>query len=101
MNKPRFEWDPRKAALNVAKHHIAFERAIRAFDDPFALIAPDEEHSSADETREWLIGEADIGVLVVVFTSRQEEEVVRLISARKANRKERAIYEAHKGIPVP
>lgn len=100
MKGVRFEWDPRKAASNLAKHKISFGQAIRAFDDPFALIAPDDEHSQEEE-REWIIGEADPGVLVIIFTRREAEEVLRLISARKANKKEKAIYEAFKGIPLP
>jgi uncharacterized DUF497 family protein len=100
MKAARFEWDPKKAASNLAKHKISFAQAIRAFDDPFALIAPDEDHSQEEE-REWIIGEADPGVLVIVFTRREAEEVFRLISARKANKKEKAVYEAFKRIPLP
>ena len=66
----KFEWDEEKAHRNILKHGISFDQAITAFDDPFALIAPDEKHSDAGEIREWLIGESDDGVLVVVFTRR-------------------------------
>ncbi len=100
MKAARFEWDPKKAASNLTKHKISFAQAIRAFDDPFALIAPDEDHSQEEE-REWIIGEADPGVLVIIFTRREAEEVFRLISARKANKKEKAVYEAFKRIPLP
>ena len=96
----RFEWDVRKAAGNRAKHGIAFDMAITAFDDPFALVAPDRSHSTAGEERRWLIGEADTGVLVVVFTIRAPGEVYRIISARRANRKERRRYEENKRIPI-
>jgi uncharacterized DUF497 family protein len=96
----RFDWDGRKATSNLLKHHVSFEDAITAFDDPFALIAPDPKHSTASEERRWLIGESDVGVVVVVFTVRQPEDVYRLISARRASRKERARYEEAKGIPV-
>jgi uncharacterized protein len=94
----RFEWDAGKARRNLHKHGIAFDRAITAFDDPFALIAPDEKHSSPEEIREWLIGESDNGVLVVVFTMREKEEIHRIISARRANRHERRRYEEYKRI---
>ena len=67
----RFEWDDAKARFNAAKHGVTFERAITAFDDPYGLIAPDEKHSMAGERREWLIGEPDHGMLVVVFTTRE------------------------------
>lgn len=96
----RFEWHAGKAAANLKKHRVSFEEARRAFDDPFALRAADEKHSTLRETREWLIGEADIGILVVVFTIRGSGSVYRLISARRANRKERAVYEAFKGFPI-
>ena len=96
----RFEWDEEKAQRNILKHGISFDRAITAFDDPFALIAPDEKHSSAGEIREWLIGESDDGVLVVVFTRRWIGQTYRLISARRANRRERKRYEEFKRISL-
>jgi uncharacterized DUF497 family protein len=95
----RFDWDGRKATSNQLKHHVSFEDAITAFDDPFALIAPDTKHSTAGEERRWLIGESDIGVVVVVFTVRQPDDTYRLISARRAGRKERTRYEEAKRIP--
>jgi len=52
----RFEWDPKKADLNRRKHRIDFEVAITAFDDPWALVAPDPKHSTGQESREWIIG---------------------------------------------
>ena len=81
----RFDWDRSKAERNLAKHKISFAEAITAFDDPAALIAEDPKHSSEHEVREWLIGESDVGVLVVVFTIRQPENTYRIISARRAN----------------
>jgi uncharacterized protein len=96
----KFEWDEEKAHRNVLKHGISFDQAITAFDDPFALIAPDEKHSIAGEIREWLIGESDDGVLVVVFTRRWSGQAYRLISARSANRRERKRYEEIKRISL-
>ncbi len=52
----RFEWDPEKAAANLAKHGVSFDEAITAFDDPFALIADDVVHSTVVEARRWCIG---------------------------------------------
>jgi len=66
---------------------------------PFALIAPDLKHSGA-EAREWIIGESDSGVLVVVFTKRFEGNVYRIISARRANRRERKLYEESKRLSL-
>jgi uncharacterized DUF497 family protein len=96
----RFEWHERKAASNRTKHGVSFEEAITAFDDPFALIAPDPAHSTPMEERRWLIGEADAGVLVVVYTIRRRGAVYRIISARRASRKERRRYEEGKGVPI-
>ena len=96
----RFDWDDRKAASNLRKHRISFEASITAFDDPFALIAADRSHSTANEERQWLIGESDVGVLVVVFTIRHPGNVYRLISARPASRKERFRYEEAKRVPL-
>ena len=96
----RFDWDGRKATSNLQKHRVGFEDAITAFDDPFALIAPDPKHSTATEERRWLIGESDIGVVVVVFTVRQPEDTYRLITARRAGRKERTRYEEAKRLPL-
>ncbi len=96
----RFDWDPRKAAGNKDKHGVSFEEAITAFDDPYALIERDEEHSTSKEIRESLIGEATPGVLVIIFTIRESGSVYRIISARKASKKEKNIYEEAKRIPL-
>lgn len=92
------DWDPVKNSANERKHGISFEQAITVFDDPFALIAPDPKHSTPLEKREWIIGEADPGVLVVIFTLRQPRDTYRIISARRANRRERKLYEESKGV---
>ncbi len=90
----KFEWDSAKDAANFKKHGVPFKTAITAFDDPWALVAPDPKHSTTKETREWLIGEADGGkVLVVIFTKRLQGQVYRIISARPASRRERKNYE--------
>ena len=96
-----FEWDAKKAASNRKKHAVAFELAITVFDDPFALRVNDSKHSK-EEDRFWQIGESDSGVLVVVFTVRGKgaTERYRLISARKASRKEKALYDINKRVPL-
>lgn len=96
----RFDWNENKARLNKIKHRVSFEEAITAFDDPYALIEKDEEHSTHFELREILIGEAEPGVLVVIFTVRKTGTVYRIISARKATRKERRLYEEAKRISL-
>ena len=95
-----FTWDVKKGEANAAKHGVSFTVAITAFDDPFQLRAPDHKHSSPGEKRQWLIGEADIGVLVIVFTIREPGNVFRIISARKTNRRERRQYEENKRISL-
>ena len=95
-----FDWDEKKAAGNKTKHGVSFADAITAFDDPFALIERDAAHSTATEIREQLIGESQDGVLVVIFTIREAGSVYRIISARKASRKERRLYEKSKRVPV-
>lgn len=87
----KFDWDPEKAAENAAKHGVSFDQAIKAFDDPDALFIPDIAHSEG-EIREKLLGAADeTGIVLVVFTERHGD-VIRIISAREATKKEKAIY---------
>lgn len=91
----RIEWDAAKARPNVHKHGITFEEAETAFSDDFAIVVPDPDHSSADEERLLLIGlSAALHVLVVVHCERERGNVIRLISARRATRSERAQYDA-------
>jgi hypothetical protein len=88
----RFEWDPAKARLNLRKHGVAFEEAQTVFADEHALIIDDPEHS-ADETRLVLLGmSAGLRILVVVHVCRAAPDMIRIISARRATRSERATY---------
>jgi uncharacterized DUF497 family protein len=89
----RFEWDDRKAAVNRRKHGVSFEEARTVFLDEDALLRPDEDHSE-DEDRFVLLGlSLRLRMLVVCHCYRQGDEVIRLISARKANAFERQQYE--------
>ena len=86
-----FEWDPRKAASNQAKHDVSFEEAATAFADPLSLSIPDASHSRL-EARYVLLGLSRAGrLLVVVHTERGHN--ILLLSARQAPRKERHSYE--------
>jgi uncharacterized DUF497 family protein len=90
----KFEWDLDKAARNVEKHGVTFTEAVSAFADGAALVGADVAHSSV-ESRSLLIGTDDSKrVLTVAFTVRRyaNGEAVRIISARRASRKERARY---------
>jgi uncharacterized DUF497 family protein len=90
----KFDWDPIKAELNWKKHHVSFELASTVFDDPIHLSIPDPDHREA----RWVtIGiTVNTQFLVVVSTDRINilgEEIVRIISARKATKRERKTYE--------
>jgi uncharacterized DUF497 family protein len=88
----RFDWDPRKAATNLAKHGVGFAEAITAFRDELALVLADPDHSEI-EARFILLGlSAERRVLVVVHCLRASGEVIRVISARPASRRERTHY---------
>jgi uncharacterized DUF497 family protein len=94
MDALRFEWDARKSTANLRKHGVAFGEAETAFLDDHGAILPDPEHSD-DEERFLLLGmSAALRVLVVVHCLRERGNVIRLISARKATRSERAQYDA-------
>ena len=90
----RFEWDPDKAERNLRKHGVNFEVASRAFVDPMALTVLDRVE--AGEQRWQTIGLVDgVLVLLVAHTVRESEsgdEIIRLISARKADPTERKRY---------
>jgi hypothetical protein len=91
----RFEWDPAKARTNQRKHGVSFEDAMHIFDDPYALFEQDRT-DEAGEPRWQALGLAGgVLLLLVARTVREEgeDDVVRLISARRATRKERKPYE--------
>lgn len=89
-----FDWDQRKAAANERKHGVSFEQAMEAFEDANAVVMADDDHSDDEELRERLIGLSSKGVLLVVFVVRDHDDgdVKRIISARKATRKEKEVY---------
>jgi len=84
-----FEWDPAKAKTNLAKHGVDFEVAKEVFLDRAAILQPDD--SNPDEQRWSIIGLAGGRVLFVVVTER-DNDVTRIISARKANKREERDY---------
>jgi uncharacterized DUF497 family protein len=87
----QFTWDPRKAAANLRKHRISFAEAATVFDDDLARIHDDPDHS-VGEGREIIVGNSARGrMLLVSFAERGD--VVRIISARRADRAERKDYE--------
>ena len=88
-----FEWDEYKNMINKRKHGIGFEEAVTVFWDDQAVLIPDPEHSWGEE-RFLILGRSKTeNVLVVVHCYRDTETVIRIISARKAVKKERQQYE--------
>lgn len=95
----KFEWDENKNQANIKKHGISFEEAVTVFKDNSALILNDEIHST-DEDRFIIIGFSyKLNILVVCHCYRQNETVIRIISARKSTKTERNVYlEDEKGV---
>jgi uncharacterized protein len=87
----RFEWDDAKAAANLRKHGVSFDEAVEVFYDPNALEDYDRTHSD-DEGSFFIIGLSSRRLLYVIYAERAGE-VVRLVSARKADKAERRKYE--------
>jgi len=87
----KFEWDDQKAASNLLKHSVSFDEAVSVFGDVRALTFSDIDHSEVeDRSRTYGISNK-IRLLVVVHTERRNG--IRIISARKATRYEKSIYE--------
>jgi uncharacterized DUF497 family protein len=87
-----FEWDEGKSRANRTKHGVSFEEARSAFMDEYARVLPDEEHSE-DEERFLLLGMSILlRIIVVCHCLRRKDEVIRIISARKADRDEQDQY---------
>lgn len=87
-----FEWDERKNRANRKKHSISFEEARSAFLDENARVMPDSEHSEGEE-RFVLLGLCvSLKIIVVCHCYREKDRVIRIISARKADREEQRQY---------
>lgn len=86
----KFEWDPRKARRNLRKHGIDFDEATTIYADTLSITIPDPDHST-DEERWVTMGLSNRQRLLVVIHT--EEETIRIMSARMADRLERRKYE--------
>lgn len=90
----RFIWDPEKARRNLAKHGILFELAQFVFDDPLHVLVPDRFE---DGEQRWhavgMVGAVAILLVVHSYPDEDDEELVRIIGARKATPHERRRYE--------
>lgn len=87
----RFDWDRRKAATNLRKHSVSFEEASTVFADDRALTGDDPDHSVGEE-RFITFGMSQNGRLLVV-SHAERGDTIRIISARRATRSERKLYE--------
>ena len=91
-----FEWDPPKAAANLEKHQVSSKEAKSVFFDEFAVQFFDSDHSS-DEERFLMLGmSSGAKLLVVCHCERERGEIIRIISARKATKRESAFYQGGK-----
>lgn len=91
-----FEWDERKNRANKRKHGISFEESVRVFNDEDALEIYDKEHSTAED-RYVVIGRISEVVIVCLVCNYRNPELVRIISSRPANAKEKEeYYESYK-----
>jgi len=96
MDSLQFEWDNRKDKANVKKHGVSFEEARLAFYDEFAIQFFDPDHSETED-RFILIGTSHkLNTLVVCHCFREEETVIRIISARKADAEEEQAYWSYR-----
>jgi len=86
-----FQWDENKARTNLAKHGVSFDEATTVFADPLSLTIPDPAHSQIEDRLIVLGHSHQRKLLVVVHTERGDS--IRIISARRASRRERTTYE--------
>ena len=87
----RLEWDPAKAAANLRSHKVSFAEAATVLEDEFALTREDPD--AVEETRFVTLGLSNLGNLLVVVYMYREPDIIRLISAWKANKRQRIQYE--------
>lgn len=90
-----FSWDPRKAIVNFDKHRVSFEEAATIFADPEGLDWEDLGHSTQEARYKRVGASIDGNILIAVYTLRRTadgKETIRIISARRASRKERKTY---------
>ena len=87
----RFEWDPPKAEANLRAHGVSFAEAVTVLEDDFALTREDAD--AGEEPRFVTLGLSNFGNLLVVVYMYREPDIIRMISAWKANKRQRVLYE--------
>jgi uncharacterized DUF497 family protein len=96
MKEIRFSWDARKAKQNVKKHKVSFEEASTVFYDEKAIVFFDPDHSKKEDRFLMLGLSWRLRVLVVCYCLRKKGSEIRIISARKATKKEQKVYTGEK-----
>lgn len=91
----RFEWDPPKAEANLRAHGVSFAEAVTILEDDFALTRVDTD--AGEEPRFVTLGLSNVGNVLVVVYMYREPDVIRVISAWKANKRQRVVYEKGRG----
>jgi len=95
IEEVRFSWDVKKAQSNIRKHGISFDEALSVFDDMHARLIPDPDHSQEEE-RFILLGLSETSrILTVVHCYRDEQNIIRIISARKSTKSEEKQYKEY------
>ncbi len=92
MDKFIFDWDENKNLINQNKHNVSFEEASTVFEDENSLLEYDEEHSDFED-RFRILGMSHKDNLLIVVHCIREENIIRIISSRKATATERKGYE--------
>ena len=87
----RFEWDPPKAEANLRTHGVGFAEAVTVLEDDCALTREDPD--AVDEPRFVTLGLSNLGDLLVVVYAYREPDIIRVISAWKANKRQEEMYE--------
>ena len=95
MDDLQFEWNFDKSVSNIKKHGVSFDEAKTVFTDEYARLIGDPDHSQ-DEDRFLLLGTSIESNLLVVCHCVREAESIRIISARKAGKQERKVYEDYR-----
>ena len=93
MASIRFEWDPAKNVQNIRKHGVPFLEAETVFTDDHGLLIDDPDHSAMEDRFALLGLSVRLRVLLVVHAYHEDDEVIRIISARRATKAERARYD--------
>ena len=88
----KFVWDEQKATINIQKHNVSFEEAKTVFDDIEALLLFDPDHSETEERFILLGMSSSLRILIVCHCYRENDNIIRIISARKATKNETSTY---------